>query len=155
VSIAIWKPLPLLIPNNLESGRGKSQRSFGFIHMSKSKNVNFNGELVNAKVLEELRDNFNTMDILDALDVIDSIRSRVCDLEDMRRDFFLLHGQAHALINGDFSDSGGKEDYTIWELADEIETDIGEWAEGLRKIARMLDKLVMLVPEEEYDDEDE
>jgi hypothetical protein len=123
--------------------------------MSKTKNVEFNGELVNAEVLEELRESFDTMEILDALDVIDSIRSRVCDIEDMRRDFFLLHGQAHALINGDFSDSGGKEGYAIWELADEMETDIGEWADGLRKIARMLDKLVMLVPEEEYDDEDE
>ena len=123
--------------------------------MRKSKNVEFNGGLVNAEVLEELRDSFNTMDILDALDVIDSIRSRICDLEDMRHDFFLLHGQAHALINEDFSNSAGKEGYAIWELADELETDIGEWAEGLGKIARMLDKLVMLVPEEEYDDEDE
>lgn len=124
--------------------------------MNETKNVKFNGELVNAEVLEELRDSFNTMEILDALDVIDSIGRRVCNLEDMRRDFFLLHGQAHALINGDFSNSSGKEGYTIWELADELETDIGEWAEGLGKIARMLDKLVMLVPEEEYDDaEDE
>lgn len=123
--------------------------------MNKTKNVKFNGALVNAEVLKELRDNFNTMEILDALDVIDSIRSRVCDLEDMRRDFFLLHGQAHALINGDFSDPSGKESYAIRELADELETDIGEWAEGLGKIARMLDKLVMLVPEEEYDDEED
>lgn len=123
--------------------------------MNKTKNVKFNGALVNAEVLEELRDSFNTMEILDALDVIDSIRRRVCDLEDMRRDFFLLHGQAHALINGDFSDPSGKEGYAIWELADELETDIGEWAEGLRKIARMLDKLVMLVPEEEYDDDED
>lgn len=123
--------------------------------MSKTKNVKFNGGFVNAEVLEDLRQSFNTMDILDALDVIDSIRSRVCDLEDMRRDFFLLHGQAHALINGDFSNSGGKEGYAIWELADELGTDIEEWAEGLSRVARMLDKLVMLVPEEEYDDEEE
>ncbi len=40
-------------------------------------------------------------------------------------------------------------------VADELETDIGEWAEGLSRITRMLDKLVMLVPDEEYDDEDE
>ncbi len=99
--------------------------------MSKTKNVKTIGGLVNAEVLEKLRQSFNTMDILDALDVIDSIRGRVCDLEDMRKDFFLLHGQAHALINGDYSNPSGKEGYAIWELADELETDIEEWIEGL------------------------
>lgn len=123
--------------------------------MSKTKNVKTVGGLVNAEVLEELQQSFTTMDILDALDVIDSIRSRVCDIDDMRKDFFLLHGQAHALINGDHMNPSGKEGYTIWELADELETEIEEWTQGLTRIASMLDKLVMLVPEEEYDDEDE
>lgn len=53
--------------------------------MSKTKNVKTVGGLVNAKVLEDLQQSFNTLDILDALDVINSIRSRICDIEDMQR----------------------------------------------------------------------
>lgn len=121
--------------------------------MKKPKNTEFNGGLVNSEVLEDLRQSFDTMEILDAVDLIDEIRASICNPEDMRFDLLRLHGQAHALINGDYSNSSGKEGYAIWELADELETEIGEWSDKLRKVSVMLDKLVMLVPEEEYDDE--
>lgn len=121
--------------------------------MKKSKNTEFNGGLVNSEVLEELRQSFDTVEILDAVDLIDEIRASICNPEDMRFDLLRLHGQAHTLINGDYSNSSGKEGYTIWELADELETEIGEWSDKLRKVSVMLDKLVMSVPEEEYDDE--
>lgn len=121
--------------------------------MKKAKNTEFKGGLVNTEVLEELQQSFDTMEILDAVDLIDKIRASICNPEDMRFDLLRLHGQAHALINGDYSNSSGKEGYAIWELADELEIEISEWAEKLRKVSILLDKLVMLAPEEEYDDE--
>lgn len=65
-----------------------------------------------------------------------------------------LHGLAHALVNGDYTNSSGKDGYTIWELADELETDIGEWSDKLRKISLMLGELITLAPEEEYDNDE-
>ncbi len=121
--------------------------------MSKTKNVKFDGNLVNAKVLEDLEQSFETMEILDSIDVIDEIRGRICNPEDMRQDFFSLHGQAHALINGDYTDVFGKENYEIWELANELESDIVSWIGNLEKVASMLRKLTKLCPVEEYDDE--
>ncbi len=122
--------------------------------MKKPKNTEFKGGLVNSEVLEDLQQSFNTMEILDAVDLIDEIRASICEPEEMRFDLLRLHGQSHALINGDYTNASGKEGYAIWELADELESEIGEWANNLRKISEMLDKLVMLAPEEEYDDDE-
>ena len=120
--------------------------------MSQPKNVKTIGGMVNAKVLEELQDGFDTTQILDAVDTIDEIRYRICDPEGMRDDLLRLHGLAHALINGDASNAA-EEDGPIWELADDLEDQISEWIDKLRNLARMLDQLVLLMPEE--DDEDE
>ncbi len=73
-----------------------------------------------------------------------SVNPNKCDLT-----FCDCTGRAHALINGDYTNAAGKEGYAIWEFADELELEIGEWADKLRKVSVMLDKLVMLAPEEE------
>lgn len=122
--------------------------------MSRKKNLQTIGGLVNAKALEDLQQNFETMSILDAVDTIDEIRYRICEPEGLRSDLLRLHGLAHALINGDYTNASEKNG-PIWELAEELESDIGEWADKLRAMSLMLDKLALLVPDEEYDDEDE
>jgi hypothetical protein len=110
------------------------------------------GGVVNAKVLEELQDGFDTTQILDAVDTIDEIRYRICDPEGVRDELLRLHGLAHALINGDYSNAS-EEDGPIWELADDLEDQISEWIDKLSSLAHLLDQLVLLMPEE--DDEDE
>lgn len=120
--------------------------------MSQSKNVKTIGGMVNAKMLEKLQEEFDTTQILDAVDTIDEIRYRICDPEGMRDDLLRLHGLAHALINGDASNAA-EEDGPIWELADDLEDQISDWIDKLRNLAHLLDQLVLLMPEE--DDEDE
>ena len=115
--------------------------------MSQAKNVKTIGGVVNAKVLEELQDDFDTTQILDAVDTIDEIRYRICDPEGMRDDLLRLHGLAHALINGD-SSNASEEDGPIWQLADDLEDQISDWIDKLRNLAHMLDQLVSLMPEE-------
>ena len=110
--------------------------------MSQPKNVKTIGGVVNAKVLEELQDNFDTTQILDAVDTIDEIRYRICDPEGVRDDLLRLHGLAHALINGDASNAV-EEDGPIGELADDLEDQISEWIDKLRNLAHMLDQLVL------------
>lgn len=115
--------------------------------MSQPKNVKTIGGMVNAKVLEELQEDFDTTQILDAVDTIDEIRYRICDPEGMRDDLLRLHGLAHALINGDHSNAS-EEDGPIWQLADELEEQISDWIDKLRNLTGMLDQLVSLMPDE-------
>ena len=122
--------------------------------MSQPKNVKTIGGVVNAKVLEELQNDFDTTQILDAVDTIDEIRYRICDPEGMRDDLLRLHGLAHALINGDCSNAS-EADGPIWELADDLEEQISEWTDKLRNLAGMLDQLVLLMPENNDDELEE
>jgi hypothetical protein len=122
--------------------------------MSQSKNVKTIGGVVNAKVLEELQEEFDTTQILDAVDTIDEIRYRICDPEGMRDDLLRLHGLAHALINGDYSNVS-EEDGPIWELADDLEDQISDWIDKLRNLTGMLDQLVSLMPDEGDEEEEE
>jgi hypothetical protein len=121
--------------------------------MSQSKNVKTIGGVVNAKVLEELQEEFDTTQILDAVDTIDEIRYRICDPEGMREELLRLHGLAHALINGDNSNAS-EEDGPIWQLADDLEYEISEWMDKLRNLAGMLDQLVSLMPDEGDEEEE-
>ncbi len=43
----------------------------------------------------------------------------------------------------------------IWELADEIDMTMFEWAPKLEKVIETLQELIRLIPEEEWDEEDE
>ncbi len=61
--------------------------------MKKMKNTEFKGGLVNSEVLEELQQSFDTMEIIDAVDLIDKIRASICEPEEMRFDLLRLHGR--------------------------------------------------------------
>lgn len=72
--------------------------------------------LVDSAALERLREEFDTRNILDAVDKIDDIR---CRIDDLRDELLKLHSMAHDLINGAGSDEPPPE-YPIWEYAEEI-----------------------------------
>lgn len=73
----------------------------------------------------------------------------------MRLELLMLHEMAHTIINGD-STMNAPRGTCIWEVAQELELEIADEATKLDEIAYILGKLGELVPEEEYEsDEDD
>jgi hypothetical protein len=103
------------------------------------------------ETLQELSDNFDTMDILYAVDQLDEIRALVADRENYRppevRDNLLkLHKLVHSIINEGHVSSDSDE---LWNLAYDIEDDIYPILENAEKILDTLRKLTALAPDEE------
>jgi hypothetical protein len=105
---------------------------------------------LNSKKLEELQQNFDTTKILAAVDTIDEIRYRICEPDGMRQDLLDLHAMAHTIINGD-STLNVPRGTCIWEVAQDLELEIDEFATKLSEIADLLIKLGELVPDEDID----
>jgi hypothetical protein len=103
---------------------------------------------LNSKKLEELQQNFDTTKILAAVDTIDEIRYRMCEPDGMRQDLLDLHAMAHTIINGD-STLNVPRGTCIWEVAQELELEIDEFATKLSEIANLLAKLGELVPNDD------
>jgi hypothetical protein len=121
-----------------------------FLAMNK-KNCETSYGTLNSKKLEELQQNFDTTKILAAVDTIDEIRYRICEPDGMRQDLLYLHSMAHTVINGD-STMNAPIGTCIWEVAQELELEIDEFATKLSEIANLLIKLSELVPDDEDDD---
>jgi hypothetical protein len=99
------------------------------------------------KVLENLEQNFETRDILIAVDYLDKVRSRIAEPNQIRNDLMHLHTRAMALINqGDQSVPDG--DDHIYDLAIEIEDEIDGFIENLEKIKGIVSPLVKLMPKD-------
>lgn len=112
---------------------------------------------INRRALERLREEFDTMQLLDAVSALDAIRRQVADRDDLRppavRDVLLeLHRMAHKLINeGDeLSD-----DEDLWALAFAIEDTIFPILESAEKIMDIVSDLTVLAPDPDQDEEDE
>ena len=101
--------------------------------------------------MARLQQAFKTNDILNSVGLLDVLGSR-CEFskDGIRNDFLRLHSMAHELINGGSGTRPHKPGETIYELAEELLDDVGEWLVAMRQIEKMLDKLVELRPEEEY-----
>jgi hypothetical protein len=106
---------------------------------------------LNSKKLEELQQSFDTTKILAAVDTIDEIRYRICEPDGIRQELLDLHAMAHTIINGD-SSLNVPIGTCIWEVAQELELEIDEFATKLSEIANLLVKLGDLVPDDEDDD---
>ncbi|WP_279635311.1 Tn3 family transposase post-transcriptional regulator TnpC [Cupriavidus lacunae] len=55
---------------------------------------------VDTEVLRHLQDSFDTREILRIVDLVDTIRARLCEPEGIRDDLLQLHGMAHTVLNG-------------------------------------------------------
>lgn len=119
-----------------------------------SKNYETVYETVSKKKLDELQQNFDTTQILAAINTIDEIRYRICEPEHMRDELLNLHSMAHTIINGDWTMNAPK-GLNIWEIAQDLEMEIGEFATKLDEITNMLCQLGELVPNQEYDEDDD
>lgn len=93
------------------------------------------------------------MQILAAVDTIDEIRYRICEPDGMRLELLKLHSMAHTIINGD-STMNAPRGTCIWEVAQELELEIADFATKLDEIASIIGKLGELTPEEEYESDE-
>ena len=106
------------------------------------------------ETLQELSDEFDTMDILSAVDQLDEIRALVADRENYRppevRDNLLkLHKLAHRIINEGHVSSDSDE---LWNLAYDIEDDIYPILENAEKILDTLRNLTSFAPDPDEED---
>jgi hypothetical protein len=110
---------------------------------------------VNADALDKMWESFDTMQILDAVGVVDSIGRRTgYNQESIRNDLLKLHGMAHTVINP-ADPTISEDDQTVYELADELSMEIGEWIEHLQGVVDTLDEIAKLAPEDDEWDDDE
>jgi hypothetical protein len=118
-----------------------------FVAMSKKNHETIYGT-VNSKKLDELQQYFDTTKILAAVDTIDEICSSICDLDGIRLELLNLHSMAHTIINGD-STINAPTGTCIWEVAQDLELQIDDFATKLNGISTMLGRLGELAPDEE------
>jgi hypothetical protein len=102
---------------------------------------------VDATALEELRENFNTHELLELVDALDEWRGRIGDPDGLRADVLRLHAMAHALVNG-APLTTDVENLAIWELADALESELMEIEEGAKRAMKLLRPLLKLAPHE-------
>ena len=98
---------------------------------------------INATALEKLRGSFDTRKLLDAVEKVDAIRLRI---DALREELLKLHKMAQELVDGE-GVSGASADEPIWELADDISTEIWEWPEHLEFVCETVDELAALAPD--------
>jgi len=110
---------------------------------------------VNRRVLNKLQDSFNTRRLLDAAGMVDEIGRRTgYDEGSIRNELMMLHGMAHALIDGGVNTARDTKT-PIWELAEALSVEIFGWIRDLEKVERLLDRLARLAPEDDEEEEDD
>lgn len=103
--------------------------------------------MVNAEALQMLKETFDTLVILRAVDQLDGIRAR-CGPDGLRDELLRLHGMAHTVING-ASLSYGTNGPTLMEQIDAVMEELDDWIAMLRQIQRALQPLEALRPEQD------
>ena len=104
---------------------------------------------------EDLRDEFDTTELLEAVDSLDTIRGILADGDHLeppqiRTDLLKLHGLAMDVFN-----RGHPVDEEMTTLAWDIESQIDEIVEAADRIQKTLTELVQVFPEDGFDDDDE
>lgn len=108
---------------------------------------------INAKELRKLYDNFDTQDILRAIDMLDSARCHLADQSlnmppKLRFDLFKLHDLAKEVIG--YADNTNIKE--LFEIADDLEWNIEDAISSLKQVRKMLRTLTSLCPNSLYDD---
>lgn len=103
-----------------------------------------------------LYENFETMDLMYAVDHIDTLRSFLGDgpnfqPPEIRNDMMKLHELGMQVVN-QRSDANLAE---FVELAEDLNSDLYQMMEALDKVQDTMRKLIQLIPESAYDLDDE
>jgi hypothetical protein len=112
--------------------------------MSKTRRTRYGP--VDAEALEALQQSFDTYRLLEAVDTIDRLRARICEPDAMRHELLTLHGMAYALINGD-DPSGATAPEPIWEVAEDLASELSDFIDGLGVALGTLEELTELAPD--------
>ncbi len=94
-----------------------------------------------------LHENFDTTDLLSAVDSLDALRGYLNDREhfqppEIRGELLKLHGLAMKVIrNGALAGAG-----EMFDLAEDLEQQVGQMMREMEQIAHTLEKLISLRP---------
>jgi hypothetical protein len=102
--------------------------------------------VVDRQALEYLQQRFDMRRILDTIDALDRIRSRLCEADGLRQTLLNLHGMAHALRNGAVYPAGRAAEEPIWELAEHLASDVLACIEQLEAAYETINALIALAP---------
>lgn len=111
--------------------------------------------VVNAEVLEDLEQSYETQRLLEAVDQLDRFAALATE-GTWRENLLRLHGMAHTVLNGaPITIRPGRK--RIWELATDLSMELEEVVEGLTATLRLLEPLAELAPfgDEDEDEEEE
>ena len=106
--------------------------------------------------LDDLRDQYDTAELLEAVDSLDTIRGILADGDNLeppqiRNDLLNLHGLAIQVVN-----QGYPVDKDMLSLAGEIEWQIEDIIEAAERIQKTVSELVLLCPtKDDFDEDDE
>lgn len=101
---------------------------------------------VDRTVLEKLRDTYDTNAVLRIVDSLEPGQVRFGDPDGVRADLLRLHAIAHTVING-APLTVLRDETDIWEMADELITELKDFMEVLNIAIAQLQPLADLVPE--------
>lgn len=119
----------------------------------RKKNVKTRFGVLDRKVLEDLRDRYDTWALLDAIDAVDQVRYRG---DEMRENLMAVHGMAMNLINDNHAAPGGRvPDISIDELADQLTGDLLDCIKFLKKAYEAVYPLQFLTGDPDEKDYDE
>ena len=98
-----------------------------------------------------LYENFETMDVLYAVDHLDTLRSFLADGPDfeppeLRSDLMKLHDLAMEVVNQGSEDN--LSDFVM--LAEDIDSELFQMAQALEKVQATIRKLIRLIPDSAY-----
>jgi hypothetical protein len=110
--------------------------------------------LVDRQALEHLQHSFDRQRLLDTVNALDRVRSRICEADGLRQELLTLHGMAHALLNGAAHPVGSSSTAPIWELAEQLASALLEAIEELEGAYEVLNALTALTPGEGWEEED-
>lgn len=120
--------------------------------MGKGKNLKTEYGLVDRAKLEQLQQSYDTNRLLDAVGLIDDIRRRICDPEGLRDELLELHRMAMAVVNENPTGLSAT-DEPIWSKATDLEFELSDYAAKLAEVAKLIEALSMLAPEDDWDEE--
>lgn len=100
---------------------------------------------VDQAALENLRRTYATGQLLQLIDLLDAVRTRLAEPDGVRTDLLRLHAMAHTVVNG-AALTAASDETSVWEMADELATEFKDWIELLSVAVDRLTPLADLVP---------
>lgn len=102
---------------------------------------------VRAEALQQLKESFETQQLLNAVDQFDRLGELVTT-SGFRDDLLRLHGMAHTIING-AAMTASASGQAIWELAGSLSMELEEIVEELTNTVGLLNRLADLAPDQD------